>query len=149
MSKLARPLTIRAHHLLCILGFRGFGYSEKFTSNMGDVVEKLRSDHIFPVILVVGCDVICAACPHNKEGKCLKEVDSEAKSVSLDQKILSRLGFEPGAQVSSCEGWERIKERITSEDMCELCRDCEWWGLGYCMEGLERLKSPRLTAPER
>lgn len=147
MGKLAHPLKIRLHHLLCMLGFRGLGYNEEFISNMGTIVEKLRSDSAFPVTLVVGCDAICATCPHNKEGKCLKKVDSEVKVVSLDLKMLPKLGFEAGAQVSAGEAWERIKERITSEDMAELCGDCEWWGLGYCVEGLERLKSP-LAYPE-
>lgn len=141
MGELARPLNIRPHHLLCILGFRGLGYNEEFISTMGKVVGKLRSDPTFPMSLVVGCDAICAACPHNKEGKCLKRVDSEVKVMSLDLKMLPKLGFEVGAQVSAGEAWQRIKERITSEDMAELCRDCEWRGLGYCVEGLERLKA--------
>jgi hypothetical protein len=110
---------------------------------MGKVVGKLRSDSAFPIILVVGCDAICAACPHNKEGKCLKKADSEVKVTSLDLKMLPKLRFEAGAQVSAGEAWERIREGITSEDIAELCCDCEWWGLGYCVEGLERLKGNR------
>jgi len=148
MSELTHPCTIRAHHLLCTLGFRGLGYSEEFTSRMRNVVEKLRCSPVFPLTLVVGCDIICAACPHSKEGECLKDTDSEAKAISLDLEILSRLGFEPGAQVPCYEAWERIRERMTSEDMVELCSDCEWFGLGYCVEGLERLKSGELTMPE-
>ena len=145
MSKLAYPLTIRSHHLLCMLGFRRLGYSSTFVSNMRSVVEELRSDCTLALTLVAGCDVICAACPHKREGKCLRKTDSEAKSVSLDLKILAKLGFEPGTQVSFCEALERVKERIRSEDMAEFCSDCEWWGLGYCVAGLERLKA-RLNA---
>ena len=30
------PLRIRAHHILCIQGFQGLGYSEEFTKNDPD-----------------------------------------------------------------------------------------------------------------
>ena len=137
---MASPLKIRPHHLLCLLGFRGSGYSQEFVLNMGKAVEELRFDPTLPITLVVGCDAICADCPHNRNGKCLKEADSEAKVISLDLVLLSKLGFEVGDEVSTSEAWERIKERITSEDMADLCRDCEWWILGYCVQGLERIK---------
>jgi hypothetical protein len=108
---------------------------------MGKVVEKLRSNSAFPIILVAECDIICASCPHNKGNKCLKEADSESKVKTRDLEVLHRLGFEVGAQVTANEAWTRIKERITSEDVGALCHDCEWWESGYCVEGLERLKA--------
>lgn len=141
MEELRHPVKVRSHHLLCMLGFRGLGYGEVFILNMAKLVGKLHSDSTFPILLVVGCDVICAACPHNKEGRCLEKADSEAKTASLDLKMLLKLGIEAETQLSAGEAWERIKERITSEDMAEICQDCEWWGLGYCAEGLERLKA--------
>lgn len=142
MGELARPLKIRPHHLLCMLGFRGLGYSGEFISNMAKLVGKLRSDSTFPIILVVGCDAICVSCPHNKEGKCLKRADSELKAKALDLELLQRIMFKTGIQMPIDEALRMVKERITSEDMVELCRDCEWWELGYCVDGLERLKSP-------
>jgi hypothetical protein len=108
---------------------------------MGEVVEKLHSDSTFPITLVDECDIICASCPHNVGGKCLGEADSESKIKTRDLELLHRLGFEVGAQVTANEAWTRIKERITSEDVAALCHECEWWDLGYCVEGLERLKA--------
>jgi len=141
MDELAHPLEIRSHHLLCILGFRGLGYSEEFVSNMGKVVERLRSNHSFPITLVVGCDAICASCPHNKEGECLERADSDAGVTVLDSKLLDRLGFEAGTQILAGEAWERVKERLAPGDLAEICGDCEWLGLGYCAEGLKRLRT--------
>lgn len=141
MSKLPQHVTIRSHHLLCMLGFRGLGYSEEFTANMRSVVRELHLDRDLAMIIVAGCDVICAACPHYREARCLRDMDSAARSVSLDLKVLAKLGLEPGAHVSFRDALERVKERVTADDMAEFCSDCEWWGLGYCLEGLERLKS--------
>ncbi len=139
MGELAPPLKIRAHHLLCLLGFRGLGYSQEFVLRMGKVVEELSSDSTSPITFLVGCDIICASCPHNKENKCSKRADSELRVGKLDLEVLWRLGFEVGAQVTAGEVWARIKARLSVGDISEICRDCEWVELGYCAEGLERL----------
>ena len=141
VRKLAHPIAIRAHHLLCMLGFRGLGYSTVFVLNMRNVVDELRSNPDASLIVVSGPDVICAGCPHHEQGKCLREVDSEEKCLALDLKILEQLHLEPGAHVSTSEARGRLREMITSEDMALLCSDCEWWPLGYCEQGLERLRS--------
>ncbi len=140
MGELATPLEIRAHHFLCILGFRGFGYSQEFIMKMGKVVEELSSDSTLPITFVAECDIICTSCPHNKENKCLKRADSEWKVKNHDLEVLRRLGFEVGAQMSAGKAWARIKTRISVRDISEICRDCEWLKLGYCAEGLERLE---------
>ena len=140
MGELATPLEIRAHHFLCILGFRGLGYSQEFIVRMGKVVEELSSNSTLPITFIAECDIICASCPHNKENKCLKRADSEWKVKNHDLEVLRRLGFEVGAQMSAGEAWARIKARISVRDISEICRDCEWLELGYCAEGLERLE---------
>ena len=137
MEGLAHPLRVRAHHLLCILGFRGLGYSEEFIATMGKVVKSLCSNSTFPVILVAECDIICASCPHNKGSKCLKEANSESKVKTQDLEVLHRLSFEAGAQIPAGKVWAKIKERLSFKDMAEICRDCEWLELGYCAQGLE------------
>jgi hypothetical protein len=141
MDELAYPLKIRAHHLLCILGFRGLGYGEEFVSNMGKVVGELCSDPGLPITLVVGCDAICASCPHNKEGKCLKRANSEVDVPILDLELLKRLGLEAGSQILAGEAWEEVKKRLAPEDLTEICGDCKWLSLGYCAQGLERLRT--------
>ena len=108
MGQLASPLKIRAHHLLCMLGFRGLGYSQGFIVVMGKVVERVRSNPMFPVAVIAECDIICAACPHKKEDKCLKEVDSERKVKTRDLEVLRRLGLEVGAKMPAAKVWARI-----------------------------------------
>ena len=140
MGELAHPLRIRAHHLLCILGFRGLGYSQEFIVRMGKVVEELSSNSTIPITIIAECDVICTSCPHHKGNKCLKKVDSEWKVENRDLEVLQRLGFEVGAQMPAGEAWTRIRGKLTVKDVAEICQGCEWLELGYCAEGLERLE---------
>ncbi len=143
MGELETPLEIRAHHLLCILGFRGLGYSQEFIVSMGKVVEELSSDSTLPITFIAECDIICASCPHNKENKCLKGADSEWRVRKQDLEVLRRLGFGVGDQVLAGEAWVRIKARLSVGDISEICQDCEWLELGHCVEGLERLETGR------
>jgi hypothetical protein len=144
VGELAHPLEIRAHHLLCLLGFRGLGYSQEFIATMGKVVKELRSDSTFPITVIAECDVICESCPHNKEGKCRKRADSEWQVKARDLEVLQGLGFESGTQIAVSQAWARIEERLPIRDIARICRDCEWLELGHCAEGLERLKIPKL-----
>ena len=141
MTSLAPGITIRAHHLLCMLGFRGLGYSEEFAANMKRVMERLRLERDLPINTVVGCDVICAACPHCSTTGCSRAADSAARSMALDLKVLAKLALEPGARISFGDALRGIEQRVTADDMREFCSDCEWWGLGYCLAGLKESKS--------
>ena len=139
MGEVAPPLKIRAHHLLCLLGFRGLGYSQEFIVKMGKLAKELRTDATFPITVVAECDIICASCPHNKDNKCLRKADSESKVKTRDLEVLRRLGFEAGMQMPAGKAWTRIRERLTLENVAEICRGCEWLELGYCAESLKRL----------
>ena len=140
MGELAPTLKIRAHHLLCILGFHGLGYSPEFIAKMGKVVEELSSNFTLRLTFIAECDVICASCPHHKENKCLKRADSEWRVQNQDLEVLQRLGFKVGTHIPVGTAWATVKEKITPEDIVEICRDCEWLELGHCAEGLARLE---------
>ncbi len=140
MGEVAPSLEIRAHHLLCILGFRGLGYSQEFIVKMGKVVKELDTNATFPITVIAECDVICASCPHNRGNKCLKEADSEIKVKTQDLEVLQRLGFEVGAQMPAAEVWTRIREKLTLRDVAEICQGCEWLKFGHCAQGLARLR---------
>lgn len=140
MGKVAPSLEIRAHHLLCILGFRGLGYSREFIVKMGKVVKKVNTNATFPITIIAECDVICASCPHNRDNKCLKEAASEVKMKNRDLEVLQRLGFEVGAQIPAAEVWTRIRAKLASRDIAEICQYCEWQKLGHCAQGLAKLR---------
>lgn len=119
-------LRIRAHHLLCLLNFRGGGYNRKFIENMERVVERLRSDPAPLAILTTEVDIICSACPYSKDKRCSKKADSEKKVINQDLKIIKKLGFRKGQKIPIALAWKRIKEKILAKDLPEICHSCQW-----------------------
>ena len=62
----SKSLKIRAHHLCCIQGFQGYGYSPVFVANMRAVISDLEACPSTSLELVSECDVICLSCPKQK-----------------------------------------------------------------------------------
>ena len=141
MGDLAYPLKIRAHHLLCLLGFRGLGYSDEFVAKMGKVAKELHSNSTLPITVLAECDAICASCPYNRDNQCRKKMGSESRVRKKDLEGLRRLGLVAGEQLPVARAWSRVRGRVTAQDLTEICRECEWLGLGYCAKGLVRLRS--------
>ena len=139
MGELAHPIKIRGHHLLCLLGFRGLGYSREFVETMGKVLKEFHSNTALPITVVTECDIICGSCPHNKGGACRKREDSARRVKSKDAMLLKKLDFPANTETTSGEAWRRVKERVSAEDLAAMCRRCKWLGLGYCQEGLAKL----------
>ena len=139
MGELAHPVKIRSHHLLCLLGFRGLGYSPEFVETMGKVFKEFHSDTTLPITVVTGCDIICNSCPHNRDNKCRKKEGSARRVKNKDVMILKKLGFPENTETTSGEVRRRVKERITAGDLTTMCQRCGWLDLGYCHEGLAEL----------
>ena len=59
-------MKIRAHHILCMQGFQGHGYSEEFSQNMSEVIEYLKSNQEQIIEITDDVDVVCKYCPHKK-----------------------------------------------------------------------------------
>lgn len=130
---------IRGHHLLCLQGFRGLGYSDEFVSRMNLITGSLAGNP--EQIIQVGAepDIICQACPHHQAG-CQKNSAQDEKNISLrDKKILARLGLEEYDRKSYGEILNLIKKRIPAQDLSALCHSCPWLSLGYCNQGIALL----------
>ncbi len=134
-------MILRAHHLLCILGFRGHGYSDAFTDNMSRIVERLHALPQTAIEIAEQPDDICAPCPFLKDDGCRQKGERSEEDVRLrDRAVMDRLGLATGDRLSWNEIAERIKSKIRPEDLDTICGDCQWLPLGYCAEGLRALK---------
>lgn len=51
-------IPLRAHHLLCILTYRGYGYGDEFVKNFDAIVTRINAGT--PIQVVRGPDAICA-----------------------------------------------------------------------------------------
>jgi hypothetical protein len=53
------PVRLRGHHFLCLLTYKGLGYTSAFVENMSAIVAAINAGR--PVMLVKGADDICNA----------------------------------------------------------------------------------------
>ena len=92
--------------MLCVQNYIGYGYNEEFSLHMDDITKKLAEDP--KVVIHEGCDDICTACPHKKDGTC----------TSLDKvdRMDSRTLYVCGLKYSEKRKWKDLKRGIISED---------------------------------
>ena len=132
------PVQLRGHHFLCMLTYRGFGYSAEFTANMATKISYIRNGA--EIRLVEGADDICVgmskACSHvtghdcgshdimamdltarrDVEAALGRDLDQSAPMSALDLSIL-RNAFANGSIRAACEGcsWFEVCNSIVAE----------------------------------
>ena len=120
-------MKIRAHHLLCMKGFQGYGYNEDFIKNMTKIVETLQNFPKDKIEIIAGSDVICACCPYDIDGICQESQGSNEKIRSIDVKVLKKLEIPAGSILEVEEIFNIINKKLkTHLDVEEICRDCKW-----------------------
>jgi uncharacterized protein len=138
-----RPIRIRAHTLLCLQGFRGEGYSSGFVENMAAIHQRLADDPSQRVEIMDSPDAMCGACPHLLPTGCsLHGEESEPHMQAQDHDVLARLGIHAGDRVPWADILDRIRTSLTGESLTHICGQCRWLSLGYCRDGIERLRAP-------
>ena len=140
---MAEPTPLRAHMTLCLLGFRGSGYSPEFVGAMRRFQEQLQDDPGHELRLVTEPDPLCGTCPHlGAEGCELKGEGHEAHMRAHDAAVLHRLGLRTGDVLR----WEdlllRVRQRIRGSDLPQICTTCPWLPLGVCQESIDGLREP-------
>jgi uncharacterized protein len=126
-------IRLRAHHLLCLLGYVGRGYSPAFIANYDIIADRLGSGE--GIQIVSGPDDICAPLLGEPEPHCLRESAAErdrlaARDVGdllarpiragvrldLDAAILARMrqAFSTGLTRKACQGcsWAELCSTI-------------------------------------
>ncbi|MBM4123014.1 MAG: DUF1284 domain-containing protein [Nitrospira sp.] len=134
-------LRLRGHTLLCLQGFRGKGYSPGFVENLAAIHRELTANPDRSVEVVDGPDAVCGACPHQAISGCtLSGEASEEAMQAQDRHVLALLGLQAGMSVQWCTILERIGQSVRGDDLPGICGQCRWLPLGYCKEGIERLR---------
>ena len=119
-------MKIRAHHLLCMQGFQGQGYSREFNENMSKVIRILKSNPEQEIKIVEECDAICKYCPHNKNMRC-KNIISNWMIKQMDRNVIKKLKIDSGTP-KSAESIIALTNEIfkTQKDIKEICGNCGW-----------------------
>jgi hypothetical protein len=143
-------LQLRGHTLLCLQGFRGAGYSPAFVDNLAQIHKDVNESPDQLITLVDQPDAVCGACPHQASSGCtLTGIGSEQVIQAQDRLVLDLLGLQPGARVSWQEIVTRIGGKMSGDDLPAICGSCQWLSLGYCREGIDRLKEGVSSDGER
>lgn len=120
-----KPPKIRAHHLLCVQGFKGLGYDEKFVENFAKIADKIKNDPALEIIPADECDDICASCPKNEKGVC-ENPGREGKIRKMDRAVLRRAGLEKGKTTLARDALKSVNREIRGAAALEICENCQW-----------------------
>ncbi|HML06009.1 MAG TPA: DUF1284 domain-containing protein [Methanobacterium sp.] len=119
-------MKIRAHHLLCMQGFQGYGYSEEFSQNMSKIIQNLKSNKEQKIEITVDLDVICKCCPHKKNKIC-KNIISNWMIKRVDKKVIGKLKIDYSTEISFKEIISLTNHVFkTHDDLKGICSSCLW-----------------------
>lgn len=119
-----KSLKIRPHHLFCIQGFQGYGYSREFNLNLASIIEEIRAFPEINIKIVTGVDCICESCPYNIGGICKVE-SSENRIMNMDKLTMEKLDLYDGSVYSASDVLSRTVN-LNSEIIIEICGSCSW-----------------------
>ncbi|MCD7766703.1 MAG: DUF1284 domain-containing protein [Lachnospiraceae bacterium] len=119
------PISLRAHHGMCLAYFEGKGYSEGFSAHMQKMLERLTGTDTPGVLvrLVTHTDEICSACPNNLDGSC-----NDAEKVQKhDRGVLDLCGLTEEQILGFDEFTSLVQACILSAGRrAEICGGCQW-----------------------
>jgi len=115
-------IRIRAHHLLCIQGFQGYGYDHDFTMKMGEIIQILRSDPSPKIEIVSEADEICCICPNLVEKQCVDHF----KIKKMDSYILNNTSLYEKQVLTFKTALLIINQELSIESIGNVCDGCAW-----------------------
>ncbi|TMW70670.1 DUF1284 domain-containing protein [Alteribacter natronophilus] len=131
---------LRGHHLLCVHGFQGMGYSPGFVKRMDEIVTQIRDeDQDFGIRVLVDLDDACQVCPHNGGTHCAASPGSDAHVKGLDTRAVEHLKLKPGKLYRKSKLVEWTARMVKPDDLDHICRGCSWLSHGVCKAGIEKL----------
>lgn len=133
-------LTIRPYHILCRIGYNGYGYSPEYIEEMRRTVKILNSGRAKTIIVRPGFDNICRSCPHSDYECNPDNLGTRGqKKAELDRRTLRALKLKPGHPYPLPEIDERIA-KLSPDELEHICDGCEWKILGTCSEEHQKLR---------
>ncbi|MBN6188546.1 DUF1284 domain-containing protein [Aneurinibacillus sp. BA2021] len=133
---------LRGHHLLCVHGFQGMGYSPEFIEKMKELVAQIRDPECdIWLEVAIGFDDACGACPHRGPTKCEASDDSDLHVKQMDARVIRHLGLEADATYRKEWLVRRTARMVEPDDLDVLCEGCSWLEQGVCKDGIRRLRA--------
>ena len=121
-------ITLRAHHLLCVLTYSGKGYSPAFVTNFDSVVRRLQAGEALEI--VEGPDTLCAPlCAEEGDGAhchgaSVQERDRRALR-DLTPLLVGAIGS-GSPLVLDAARVARLRSAFVRDTIRSACADCPW-----------------------
>ncbi len=130
-------IEMRPHHLLCLPGYKGFGYDKKHANSWDRVSESLKEYPDMRVKIVEGKDTLCTTCPNDgsKGSKC-----NERILKILDNKVKEMLQLKENTIYKFNELMENLRNVMNPQKHKELCGACQWRAQGLCGDTFKKSK---------
>lgn len=125
---------LRGHHLFCLLGYRGMGYSQEYVENMTRLHQTLRDNPEARIQLVKGPDQLCEKYPNSGEYHC-----QDDNIYERDAAILEKLGLKFDQILIWKDIESLIQKYIVPSDIQIMCESCSWRSYGVCEEGIKEI----------
>lgn len=131
--------SIRGHHLLCLHGFQGIGYSESFVDGMSEYVRDMKkTNQPLHLKIIIGQDELCKNCPHDGDDICLSNNSLVQK---IDEEVIKKLQLKPNKVYEKEFLLKKTAKHIHPNDLETICNGCQWLEMGVCKEGIKRLQT--------
>jgi len=126
-------IELRAHHLLCLQGYQGYGYDMKFKENLEEKLNALKNNNT-KVILTSSPDDLCKKCPKLRENICIGDskslndsLENNEKIVKMDLAILKEINLETNKEYLF-KSLIKIVNNVflNRRDLKNICKYCSW-----------------------
>jgi hypothetical protein len=120
-------INLRPHHLLCMLTFKGMGYTPAFVANLEQVVRRLATG-TETIEIVAGPDDICTPLLCESDCHCHRASVLERDRLAT-QSIAALLScpLEPGANlVLTHADLDQLRAAFAAGTIRQACTGCQW-----------------------
>lgn len=122
------PVRLRGHHFLCILTYRGYGYTPAFVANMTEIVADIGRGRA--IQLIEGPDEICGGLTAEDRQACNHDC-GQAETRELDRLAVEEVGALLGTDFSGLveideEKVTRMRAAFATRAIRSACRRCPW-----------------------
>ncbi|MDR3223713.1 MAG: DUF1284 domain-containing protein [Methanobrevibacter sp.] len=137
MFDLNKPVKLRAHHLLCLQGYQGYGYSESFKINFENLIDHLKTNP--DIVILKSVDFICFHCPNLKDEKCClnlekydenlgkeKIVNKNKEIVEMDLNVIKKTGIIENKLYKIDDLYGIVNNSLNVDDLKDICGKCMW-----------------------
>ena len=120
------PIKIRAHHLLCIQGFQGYGYSKDFETHMQRIIIFLNTNPSTKIQIITKTDELCSHCPYNYKNSYNMDKYSHIIMKKLDKLVIKKFLLKENQIYTIEDALKLVNNNINQSKLMEICGNCSW-----------------------